>query len=174
MARYIMIGRQLDGNKVANYILMDMETHEIGVVSKENTYTLIKTGQVKDITLQVYKGVANLRSKNIKISNLPRYDANFKLINNLNEEKKVTDIVISGKVLDGKKIKGYKLSIIEDNIIINEVVLSREDIIEMALAGKIKNATCHMSNGEYILRGIDCCLRQLPIVEEQPSGIFWY
>lgn len=160
---FTIIGRQTNGTKVDGYILRDLSTNRLVIKSKEEVYELAKNKQIEDVITQEYKGRVILKGTKSKISQLPNYDANGNRVHNEDCVNKQI-VIANGRVMDGKNIVAYKLALIERNMIKKEVMVSRDEMIDLASRGAITNVRHQKSNGEDILRGIGCKLSELPII----------
>ena len=166
MSRYTIIGRQRNGTVILGYILKDEQTGNIGVFPKETVYRLAMNKQINDVITQEYNGKITMKGTKYRISDLPNYDVNGNLIakEQRNEENKPY-LILNGKCIDGKNIVAYRMAMIEGGRVVKEVIVDRRKVMEYAQRGIIANARYQKSNGADILRGVDCKLSSLPIVQ---------
>ena len=166
MIRYSLLGRQREGTSIIGYILNDNVNNQIVTVTKNKAYELAFNKMIKDVTIQYYNGKIIMKGIGFKVSELPDYDLKGNLIvKNEPVVRETKKVLLTGKYFDGKNIAGYKITVVLGNTILQEYMASREKVMELAAKGLITNARYQKSNGVGILRGVDCKLSQLPLIE---------
>lgn len=167
MSKYRIIGRQRFGTNVLKYILNEIGTSNIISIEKEKVYALAFNKQIADVIIQNYNGKINMKGVGYKISDLPCYDEEGNKIRHDNDKNTKPLVKITGKCADGKSIKAYRISVIDCGRVINERIIPREKVMDLAKNGMISNVRYQRSNGTDILRGVDCKLSELPSLSYQ-------
>ena len=155
---YAIVGRYMDGVRVIGY---DLETVGEGKrlrLPKKAVETLALNKQIINCTAQKYtdpktnKVMVVLKGVGCKISDLPCININ-------KPEKKDKRAVIVKRIVEGKYTYGYTVLTYSGE----ERDLTREQVMELARRGALKNARAQMLKGKLLLRGVNCELAKLPI-----------
>lgn len=167
MGKYTIIGRQRNGTIISGYILRENATGRIGAFPKETVYRLAIDKQINDVITQEYNGRITMKGTKYKISDLPNYDENGKIIpREQKSEMNAPKMIINGKVVDGKNVVAYRVARVVNGVVTHQTILDRDSVIKYAKSGAIANVRYQKSNGADILRGVDCNLAKLPIIEK--------
>ncbi|MBR1453578.1 MAG: hypothetical protein IJ593_02920 [Lachnospiraceae bacterium] len=164
-AIYEIIGRQTDGVKVSGYVLHNCMTGVNEIVTRDECYSMAMNKQIKNITVQIYDGKVTMKGVNYKVSELPRYDMNGNRIVIEEAPKVVNKIFVTGKIYNGKHIDKYRVTLFTNGKPVDNRIITKDELYELAAKGKIANARCQKLNNEYILRGINYNLSKLPVLE---------
>lgn len=167
MKTYKIIGRQRESTTITKYVLVENETGKIITASKEEVYKAAFNKLIEGVSIQRYNGKIIMKGIGFKISELPSYDEAGNILNKSSGKDGIqkSKVLITGKYCSGKNIIGYRISIIDRGELIKESILPRDKVIQLAKNGLITNVRCQSSNGENILRGINCNLSKLPQVK---------
>lgn len=166
--QYQIVGRYMDGKEVTGYHLQSIETGKSGRYTKEQVIYLVGRDQVTNCTGQIYQDKVLLRGNGMSFEDLPIQQENGTLKNteSIGKVRRGTEaadamnqFMIIGTVKDGRNTVGY----IVRNAGNGTNRVRRDQVIELATAGKIGNARVQTYNGKLLLRGVGCNLDELPV-----------
>lgn len=155
--RLQVIGRITQKTYVYAYVCVDRQTGKRFVVDKKKFEELALNKQVYNCTAQLYNGIVNLKGIECKLNQLPRYtDDGLGVIEKEEQKQKVVpDLVIVGKIQKGKAVLYYVVSKLNDNS--QKIKIARQQVMELARAGRIVNAKCQTNGNSELLRGSNGC-----------------
>lgn len=167
-AQYQIVGRYMNGKEVVAYHLQDLEKMTDGRYTREQVCYLVGKNQVSNCTGQLYKDKVILRGVGMSLENLPvhqestgevsRTDNIGKVRKGSTAQDVMTQFMIVGAITQGKNTIGYVIS----NAAGETRDVPREQVLELASAGRIGNARVQNYQGKVLLRGVNCNLSQLP------------
>ena len=175
--QYQVVGRYMDGKRVTGYHLMSTEKDKSGKYTKEQVAYLVGRGQITNCTGQMIKNKdgwsdfllratsgASLDSLPVvnEEGKLSRTDAIGHVRRNTSAADAMTQYKIVGVLTMGKNIAGYVIQ----NSGGGTKKISRAALLEEAKAGRIGNARVQKYDGKYILKGVNCDLSKLPVIEK--------
>lgn len=172
---YQIVGRYMDGKEVTAYHLQSLDTGKAGRYTREQVCYLVGRGQVTNCEGQIYKDKLLLRGVNCSLDSLPVQQESGELqrtgsISNIRKNDTgadvMTKLMITQAITDGRNVVGYVVT----NTGGGTNNISREQLLELAKAGRIGNARYQTSNGRPILRGVGINLNDLPTVKIQPQA----
>lgn len=164
-ATYLITGRCKRGVAVDGYIIKNLMSGELSVISTEQTKLLAINKLIRNCTAQEYDGDIILKGINCKLKDLPNYNMDGTLIQEVKKEKEIIPkFLITNRIVNGKSTVGYTVQGIIDN---RQFVrqLHRDDVIKLARDGKIANARVQQSQGGFLLRGVGCNILDLPSIK---------
>lgn len=152
-ARYEIIGRITQGTTVVAYMINDRTNNSKSKLEKCIIEQLALNKQIYNCTAQVYENIVNLKGINCKLSKLPKYTEDGKIIEDVDKPKKkvVPDLKIVGKVQSGRSIVAYVIAPLNDSSKLMK--LSKDNVLQLAQDGRLSNAKVQMNNGDIMLRG---------------------
>ena len=161
----------MDGTRVNGYWLIDETNGSRGYMPKERTDQMALARMINNCTAQCYQGVVTLKGNGFKVQKLPKYDIYGNRVDNTSKkqvkpQKIEPEYQLVYKVMNSKQNTGFFAINLVTN---NKVFLTREEVIELAVVGKIKDVKANRSKDKYILRGTKVQIEDLPVV--QPIGI---
>lgn len=156
-AQYQIIGRITHGTFVSAYVCVDRMTGQSLVVSKQDTEKLALNKQIYNCTAQMYNGIVNLKGIDCKLNQLPRYTDDGKRIVVKEEQrtKVEPDLEITAKIQRGRTVMYYEVTKLGD--VSKKAKLTKNQVIELARSGRLRNAKCQMNGNEILLRGANGC-----------------
>lgn len=170
---YTIIGRQTSGVEVTGYVVKENSTGAIKLIPKDGVYIMALSKQISNVTAQKFKDKIVMKGIGTKLSDLPKYDKDGRLIEKAEKgNNNKLRITITGKVVQGKGIVAYRVHYVNPSIQKSgDVILPKNKVFKYAKDGYITNARFQESNGKGILRGIDCRLASLPMVrlDKEPA-----
>lgn len=164
---YQIVGRYMDGKEVTAYHLQSIETGKAGRYSREQVAYLVGRDQITNCVGQIYQDKLLLRGKGMSLDDLPVQQENgaLKRTDNIGKVRRGTSAadameqwMIVGTVKSGKNTVGY----VVQNAGCGIKKIKRQQVIELAKAGKIGNARVQNYNGNILLRGVNVNLDELP------------
>lgn len=164
---YQIVGRYMDGKEVTGYHLHSIETGKSKRFTKEQVCFLVGRGQVTNCTGQIYNDKVLLRGNGMSLDDLPvQYeDGASRNMERVGRVKSGTDaasamtqFLIVGTIKSGRNTVGYVIQ----NAGCGIKKIKRQQVIELAQAGRIGNARVQNYQGKIILRGVGCNLDELP------------
>lgn len=164
---YQIVGRYMDGKEVTAYHLQSIETGKAGRYSREQVAYLVGRDQITNCIGQIYQDKLLLRGKGMSLEDLPvqQEDGTLKRTDNIGKVRRGTSAadameqwMIVGTIKSGKNTVGY----VVQNAGCGIKRVKRQQVIELARAGKIGNARVQMYNGNELLRGVNVNLDELP------------
>ena len=170
--RFRLLGRVMDGTKVNGYWMLDELTGTFGYMPKDKADQLALAKMINNCTAQYYQGVVTLKGNGFKVSKLPKYDKYGNVVDNSSKSrasqssKIEPEYALISKVMNSKQNTGFFVLELSTG---NRVFLTREEVIELAAAGKIKDVKANRSKDKYILRGTKTSIEDLPVI--QPNGM---
>ena len=155
---YNIIGRYMDGVRVVGYELESTDGERLRL-PKKVVEELALNKQIINCTAQKYTNpntgelTVVLKGVDCKLSSLPYVS--------MKKSKKKIDKrgVIVERLVEGKNTVGYVVQLHNGE----RKSFRREQIMELARKGSLKNARAQMFKGQLLLRGVDCELAKLPI-----------
>ena len=169
---YQIVGRYMSGKEVTGYHLQSIETGKSGRYTRDQVAFLVGRDQITNCTAQLYQDKVLLRGKGMSLDDLPvKYEDDGTGRENSTRTRKrestaqaMEQFLIVGTIKSGRNTVGYVIQ----NAGCGIKKIKRQQVIELARAGKIGNARVQMYQGKPLLRGINCSLDELPV--EQIGG----
>ena len=170
---YQIVGRYMDGKAVTAYHLQSLETGKAGKYTREQVAYLVGRDQVTNAEAQIYQDKLLLRGKGMSLDDLPVQQENGTLsrTENIGKVRKgvtggdaMTQVLLVGSVKAGTRTLGYVIQ----NAGGGKSVIKRDELIEMARTGRVGIARVQQYNGKYILKGVNCDLSKLPVIDRDP------
>ena len=167
-AEYQIVGRYMDGKEVTAYHLQSIDTGKSGRYTREQVAYLVGRGQITNCIGQLYQDKVILRGNGMNLDDLPvQYeDGKSRNMDKLGRVKKGTDVadamtqfMIIGTIKSGRNVVGYVIQ----NAGCGVKRIKRQQLLELAEAGRIGNARVQNYKGRTILRGINCNIDELPV-----------
>lgn len=173
----------MDGTTAVAYDLVDQQGTHLQV-SKNRLIYMVGRGEVENIRVQQYGGEVIIRGKGTNINALPQYDINKGTVRNAGndgadtkENTQVKPVLeITHRIMEKNTCIGY---IIRNQLGLNKR-FSREETLQLAESGSIKNATVSHYNASTnnglsteerkVLRGVNVQLDKLPSLVVMPDG----
>ncbi len=164
---YQIVGRYMDGKEVTAYHLQSIETGKAGRYSREQVAYLVGREQITNCVGQIYQDKLLLRGKGMSLEDLPiqQEGGELKRTDNIGKVRRGTSasdameqFLIVGTIKSGRNTVGYVIQ----NAGCGIKRLKRQQVIELAKAGKIGNARVQTYQGKELLRGVRCNLDELP------------
>jgi hypothetical protein len=168
--QYQIVGRYMDGKDVTGYHLQSLESGKSGKYTREQIAYLVGRGQITNCEAQIYKDKLLLRGVGMSLDELPVQQENGGMsrlngVGHIRRGATTEDVMetvnIVGVVTNGRSVVQY--------VVMNsgggKQYISRENLLSLAKAGRVGNARVQMYNGNIILKGINCDLKQLPRVD---------
>lgn len=165
---YQIVGRYMDGKEVTAYHLQSIDTGKAGRYSREQVAYLVGRDQITNCIGQIYQDKLLLRGKGMSLEDLPVQQENGTLsrTDNIGKVRRGTSaseameqFLIVGTIKSGRNTVGYVIQ----NAGCGLKRVKRQQVIELAKAGKIGNARVQTYQGRELLRGIGCNLDELPV-----------
>lgn len=165
--QYQIVGRYMAGKEVTAYHLQSIETGKAGRYSREQVAYLVGRDQITNCVGQIYQDKLLLRGKGMSLEDLPvqQEDGTLKKTDNIGKVRRGTSAadameqwMIVGTLKSGKNTVGY----VVQNAGCGIKKVKRQQVIELARAGKIGNARVQMYQGRELLRGVNVNLDELP------------
>lgn len=177
--KYNLVGRYMTGSSVAGYEIQDKATGQNLTRSRGQVCLLVGAGRIENCDARIDKDRVILIGVGINIDELP--------VCRLKKDKNTANVIESVKdthsngskedIPDFKKYDitkrfekksetgryktvGYGLR----NINGNEIPAKVSDVYKLCKTGMVRNATAQLLHGEILLRGVDCKLRDLPVI----------
>lgn len=176
---YQIVGRYMNGKEITGYHLHSMETGKSKRFTKEQVCFLVGRGQVTNCTGQIYNDKVLLRGNGMSLDDLPvqyedgtsrNMDRVGKVRANTDAASAMTQFLIVGTIKSGRNTVGYVIQ----NAGCGIKRIKRQQVIELAQAGKIGNARVQTYQGKVLLRGVGCNLDELPselMSEHEDTGV---
>ena len=173
---YQIVGRYMSGKEVTAYHLHDLSDGKSGKYSKDAVCLLIGKGQITNCSAQIYQGKVVLRGEGISLDNLPtkqengdltKTDSIGKIRRGTTTADAMTQLMLTKVIVNGRNILGYVVA----NAGGGTSNIPRQQVFELAKAGRIGNARFQESNGRPILRGVGINLNDLPTINAAELGI---
>ena len=165
---YQIVGRYMDGKEVTGYHLQSIDNGKSGRYTKEQVCYLVGRGQVTNCTGQLYQDKVLLRGNGMSLEDLPvQYEdggsRNMEQLGRVRKgtsaEQAMTQFLIVGAIKSGRNTIGYVIQNAGSGI----KKVKRQQVVELAQAGRIGNARVQNYNGKLLLRGVGCNLDELPV-----------
>lgn len=175
--RFRLIGRVMDGTKVNGYWLQDGVTGKSGYMQKEAVDKMALAKMISNCTAQSYKDVVTLKGKGFFVSKLPKYDKYGHLVDASQEKAKQVqskiepEYALMYKVMNSKLNTGFYALHLKTG---NKVFLTREEVIQLATAGKIQDVRTNRSKDKFILRGTKTQIEDLPAIQPSLMSNYMY
>lgn len=170
---YQIVGRYMSGKEVTAYHLQSISTGKGGRYTREQVAYLVGREQVTNCMAQIYKDKLLLRGKGINLDDLPVQQERKDIDQQAPRSEAGSRSQTMGKLLLVKAIKSGRNTVgyVVQNDGCGTKRVKRQQVIELAKAGKIANARVQNYNGKELLRGFGCNLDQLPteIIGGQPG-----
>lgn len=171
---YQIVGRYMSGKEVTAYHLQSISTGKGGRYTREQVAYLVGREQITNCIAQIYKDKLLLRGKGINLDDLPVKQERKDIDPQEHRSEADGRTQTMGKLLLVKAIKSGRNTVgyVVQNDGCGAKRFKRQQVIELAKAGKIANARVQNYNGKELLRGFGCNLDQLPaeIIGEQHNG----
>jgi len=170
--QYQIVGRYMDGKEVVAYHLQSLSTGKEGKFNRDQVAFLVGRGQITNCEGQIYKDKVLLRGVGISLDSLPveQEDGSLSRTGNIGHVRRgasakdaMTQYIIVGCLTKGRNTVGYVIQ----NAGGGQKKIPRNQLLELAKAGKIGNARVQMYQGRMILKGVNCNLNELPSEEIQ-------
>lgn len=174
---YQIVGRYMDGKEVTAYHLQSIDTGKSGRYSREQIAYLVGRGQVTNCSGQIYQDKVLFRGVGCSLDDLPVQQENGKLSRldgvghvrkGTSGEDAMTQLMIAGRVVDGKRVLGYVVKNAGNKL----ATVTRERLLDLATRGKIGNARVQQYEGKPILKGVGCNLQELPSVTPEQAAMY--
>lgn len=174
--QYQIVGRYMDGKEVTAYHLQSLDSGKAGRYSREQTAYLVGRGQVTNCSGQIYQDKLLLRGVDCSLDDLPVQQENGELRrkDNIGHVRKGTSggeameqTLVIGRIAQGRNIVGYIIK----NAGNGKMAVDRVKFLELARSGRIGNARVQMYQGKPIIKGVNCNLQQLPVVDTQGNEV---
>ena len=170
---YQIVGRYMSGKEVTAYHLQSISTGKGGRYTREQVAYLVGREQITNCMAQIYKDKLLLRGKGINLDDLPVQQERKDIDPHAPRSEAGSRSQTMGKLLLVKAIKSGRNTVgyVVQNDGCGTKRVKRQQVIELAKAGKIANARVQNYNGKELLRGFGCNLDQLPteIIGGQPG-----
>lgn len=166
--QYQIVGRYMAGKEVTGYHLQSLENGKSGKFSREAVAYLVGRDQITNCKGQVYNQQLLLRGEGMSLEDLPvqqedgmltRTDSLGHIRRGTSAADAMTQVMLVAVVAKGRTAIGYYVQ----NAGGAKQKLDRATVMKMAQKGQIGNARVQLSNGQAILRGVGCDLRDLPV-----------
>lgn len=173
---YQIVGRYMDGKEVTGYHLHSIETGKSGKYTREQVAYLVGRGQVTNCEGQIYKDKVLFRGVGMNIDDLPvqqengglsRTDAIGKVRKGTDTASAMTQFMLVKSIVSGRNTIGYVIQ----NAGGATKPANRQQVLELAQAGRLGNARVQEYQGRLMLRGVNCNLNELPIITAEELGI---
>lgn len=159
----------MDGTKVKGYWVQDETTGMAGYMSKDRVDDLGLKKLVSNCTAQQYQGVVTLKGIGFKVQKLPRYDVYGNRVDNVAgkqatrraAQQNEPEYALLFKVMNSKLNTGFYVLDLRTG---NKIFLTREEVIELAACGKIRDVKTNKSKDKFILRGTKTQIENLPVM----------
>ena len=169
-AKYEIVGRISQGQTIVAYKVRDRETGEIDSIEKGIVEQLALNKQVYNCKAQLYNNLVNLKGIGCKLSDLPKYDKEDRLLVVTHKQVKAKaspEYKLVARQTDGHAICGY-VAIRVSNIKVDKeepvglqvdtpsgklYILSRDEAYDLAKDKKIENVRAQTYGDNKILRG---------------------
>lgn len=164
---YQIVGRYMSGKSVTGYHLQSIDSGKSGRYTKEQVCFLVGRDQITNCTGQIYQDTILLRGKGMSLDDLPvQYeDGDTRNMDKVGKVRRCTDtasameqFLIVGTIKAGRNTVGYVIQ----NAGCGIKRVKRQQVLELAAAGKIGNARIQNYQGRTLLRGVGCNLDELP------------
>lgn len=158
----------MDGTKVKGYWLLNESTGAYGYMQKDKADQLALAKMISNCTAQYYQGVVTLKGNGFKVQKLPKYDIYGNRVVSQVKKKSVRptriepEYALVQRVVNSKQNTGFFAVDLRTG---SKVFLTREEVIELASAGKIKDVKANKSKDKYILRGTKASIEDLPVIQ---------
>lgn len=142
--QYQLVGRYMDGGSVVGYHLQDLMTGKSGRFDRETMCFLVGRGSVTNVKGRIYQGKVLFDGVGMKISDLPvvnegtnqlRRGQNIRNVRGQGVQDKLEQLMLVGVLKSGRTPVAYVLR----NQGGGTKQVSREEILDLAKAGKISN-----------------------------------
>jgi len=167
---YALVGRYMSGKTVVGYHLQALETGKNGRYTNEQFAYLVGRDQVVNCSGQIYNDTVLYRGTNgTEINALPvmQEDGSISRTNNVGHIRRddtaqdvMNKLTFIAKIKEGRNTVGY---VVQNNGGQQKSV-SYNQAYELARSGKIGNARAQVYQGKPIIKGVNCDLNSLPIV----------
>ena len=184
---YRVVGRYMTGSTVSGYHLVGIDGSQVKA-SKERVIYMIGKGLVENMRVQSSESGVIVRGKGVNLNTLPVYDLNKDAFRGNKQSQDVANTNVQPKKDSGINPMGqmeitkrimYKTTclgyMVKDRSG-KEIKLSRDKVIELAVAKLMSNATVQKytdnSTGrtKLILRGAGCDLTEIPALVVDETG----
>lgn len=167
--KFRLVGRYMNGNQVEGYQLVDDETRQARMVTRDQMLFLVGGQRVVNCRGQINGMEVLLRGKGFDMKDLPvlKSDGTLDTRNNAaatgrgltgaDAAMAMQRVIIVEAVVCGRRTVGY----ITQDTSGNREIMSRNRVLFMAKNGLVGNARVQMNNGSVILRGVGCNLSGL-------------
>ena len=175
--RFKLLGRVMDGTKVNGYWLLDEFCNQCGYMQKQRVDQLALNKLIQNCQAQSYQGVVTLKGIGFKVQKLPKYNMYGERVDLLEKTSQSTsrqklvepEYKLLYKVMNSKLNTGFFVLDLRTG---NRVFLTRDEVIELAAQGRIKDVKANRSKDKYILRGTNQQIEDLPVI--QPNSVRTY
>jgi hypothetical protein len=172
--QYSVVGRYMSGREVTGYHLQSIESGKTGRYTKEQLCFLIGRDQVSNCTAQIYKDTIVLSGKGIRLDSLPVKQEtgelkNTESVGKVRKDTSAADVMsqfmIVGIIKYGRNTIGYTIK----NAGGATKKIKRDQVMQLAQAGKLGNARVQRYQDKLLLRGVNCNLDELPCEQVKPQ-----
>ena len=166
---YQIVGRYMNGKEVTGYHMISLDSGKSERFTKEQTYFLVGRGVVTNCSGQVYQDKVLLRGVGCDLNSLPvqMEDGTMQRTSNVGHIRRndtAQDIMnklnVVQAIVQGRNTVGYVIQ----NAGGGTKQITRQQMIELAKAGRLGNVRYQESNGKPVLRGIGVNLNQLETI----------
>lgn len=164
---YQIVGRYMNGKEVTAYHLQSMESGKSGKYTREQVAYLVGRNQITNCIGQIYQDKVLLRGNGMSLEDLPvqQEDGTLSRTDNIGKVRRGTSaqdameqFLIVGTIKSGRNTVGYVIQ----NAGCGIKRIKRQQVIELAKAGKIGNARVQVYQNKELLRGVGVNLDELP------------
>ena len=161
---YQIVGRYMSGKEVTAYHLQSISTGKGGRYTREQVAYLVGREQITNCIAQIYKDKLLLRGNGVNLDDLPvkqeGKDIDPQALRSEvgGRSQAMGKLMLVKAIKSGRNTGGY----VVQNDGCGAKRFKRQQVIELAKAGKIANARVQNYNGKELLRGFGCNLDQLP------------
>lgn len=161
---YQIVGRYMSGKEVTAYHLQSISTGKGGRYTREQVAYLVGREQITNCIAQIYKDKLLLRGNGVNLDDLPVKQEGKDIDPQALRSEAGSRSQAMGKLMLVKAIKSGRNTVgyVVQNDGCGAKRFKRQQVIELAKAGKIANARVQNYNGKELLRGFGCNLDQLP------------
>lgn len=163
---YVVVRKYTQGNEVDSYVLRNTATGEGKPYTRIQVIYLVGRGQVKNMDAQLYKNKVLLRGIETKLTDLDTVKKPLTEEAVAQEQARMDEKIleITASIKRGRKNVGY---MVKNDMTGEQKPFTRDKVIKLALKKQIKNASVQRDNvnDSYIIRGENCRLSSLPVID---------
>ena len=174
--RFKIVGRVMESTRVKGYWLFDSVTNTFKYLEKPKVDQMALSKMISNCTAQNYQGTVTLKGTEFKIQSLPKYDTLGNRVDGhsslVSQQKKAREInnpeyKLAFKIINSKQTTGYyDVQIVTGK----KMFMTKDEVIQLALNGKIKDVRAVKLKDRYTLRGINFQVDDLPAIQPTNMG----